>query len=224
MEVAKKYDLAVIEDAAQAHGAEYKGKKAGGIGHAAAFSFYPGKNLGAYGEAGALTTDLEKAAHFAKLYRDHGSDEKYVHEFEGNNLRMSGFQGAVLNIKLKYLAQWTEARRKNAQLYNAFFSGIEAVKTPQEMAYAKHVYHLYVIRVKDREGLQKRLAEQGVASGFHYKYPLHLQKAYAHLGYRKGDFPVTERVMAEIISLPMYPELTEAQISYVVEKVKEFVA
>jgi dTDP-4-amino-4,6-dideoxygalactose transaminase len=138
-------------------------------------------------------------------------------------MRMEGFQGAVLNIKLKHLHKWTEARRKNAALYNELFKGVESVVTPKEMAYSKHVYHLYVIRVKDRQGLQNYLNEKGVASGYPYMYPLHLQKAYENLEYHKGDFPVTERVMEEIISLPMYPELTPMQIEYVVESVKEFV-
>jgi dTDP-4-amino-4,6-dideoxygalactose transaminase len=223
LEIARKYNLSVVEDAAQAHHAEYKGRRAGSIGHAAAFSFYPGKNLGAYGEGGAVTTNSDEVAEFVKLYRDHGSRKKYIHEIEGHNMRMEGFQGAVLNIKLKHLPGWTESRRKNAALYNELFKGVEGVITPKEMPYSKHVYHLYVIRVKDRQELQNYLNEKGVASGYHYMYPLHLQKAYENLGYHKGDFPVTERVMEEIISLPMYPELTPAQIEYVVESVKEFV-
>jgi dTDP-4-amino-4,6-dideoxygalactose transaminase len=224
MEIARKHDLFVIEDAAQAHGASYRGKNAGAIGHAAVFSFYPGKNLGAYGEGGAITTNMDKVADFARLYRDHGSMEKYIHEIEGHNFRMEGFQGAVLNVKLNYIEEWTEARRKNAHIYNQYFQGVEGVITPTELPERRHVYHLYVLRVKDRDGLQKYLGENGVASGFHYKYPLHLQKAYAHLNYKEGDFPVTEKVMGEIISLPMFPELTEEQIAYTVEKVKEFLS
>jgi len=223
MEIARAHNLHLVEDAAQAHGAEYKGKKAGTLGDAAAFSFYPGKNLGAYGEGGSVTTDSEKIAEFVRMYRDHGSKEKYIHEFEGNNMRMEGFQGAVLNVKLKYLDDWTEKRRRNARLYNQLFRDVEGIVVPKEMPYAKHVYHLYVIRVKEREKLQHYLDENGVASGFHYKYPLHLQKAYQHLGHKKGDFPVTEKVMKEIISLPMYPELTKEQIEYVAHHVIKFV-
>lgn len=222
LEIAWQHNLFVIEDAAQAHAAEYKGKKAGTLGDAAAFSFYPGKNLGAYGEAGAVTTASDQVARFTRLYRDHGSREKYVHEIEGHNMRMEGFQGAVLNVKLPYLEEWTAARRKNAARYNALLQDLPGVVIPREMPYAKHVYHLYVVRVKNREALQAHLAEMGVASGFHYKFPLHLQKAYAHLGYKPGDFPVTERVMEEIISLPMYPELTEEQIDYVVDAIKQY--
>ncbi|MEJ2637764.1 MAG: DegT/DnrJ/EryC1/StrS family aminotransferase [Calditrichia bacterium] len=224
LEIARKHNLFVIEDAAQAHGAEYKGKRAGSLGDAAAFSFYPGKNLGAYGEAGAITTNSDEVARFVKLYRDHGSEEKYVHKLEGHNMRMEGFQGAVLNVKLKHLPQWTEARRRNAAIYNNLFEGVDDVITPREMPYAKHVYHLYVIRVKDRQKLQDFLNEKGVASSYHYKFPLHLQRAYARLGYKEGDFPVTERVMKEIISLPMYPELTPGQIEFVVDAVKEFLS
>lgn len=239
MEIAREHKLLVIEDAAQAHGAKYLGRQigesapgksgdekkwrnCGSIGHAGAFSFYPGKNLGAYGEAGAVTTNSDEIAEYVRMYRDHGSKEKYVHEFEGHNMRMEGFQGAVLNIKLKYLEKWTNARRENAQYYNQLLRDIPGVQTPEEMPYARHVYHLYVIRVNDRQGMQKFLSENGIGCGFHYKYPLHLQKAYSHLGYKKGDFPVTEKVMQEIISLPMYPELSQTQMEYVAEKVKQF--
>jgi dTDP-4-amino-4,6-dideoxygalactose transaminase len=223
IEIARALNLSVVEDAAQAHGAEYKGKKAGTLGDAAAFSFYPGKNLGAYGEGGAVTTDSDKIAEFVRMYRDHGSKEKYIHEFEGHNMRMEGFQGAVLNVKLKYLDDWIKNRQKNARLYNQLFQDVEGIVVPREMPYAKHVYHLYVIRVKEREKLRHYLNENGIASGFHYKYPLHLQKAYQHLGHKKGDFPVTEKVMKEIISLPMYPELTKEQIEYVAHHVIKFV-
>lgn len=222
-EIAKAHDLLVVEDAAQAHGAEYKGRRCGSLADAAAFSFYPGKNLGAYGEAGAITTDKEEIADFARIFRDHGMREKYVHEIEGHNMRMEGFQGAVLGVKMKYIDTWTEARRRNAKIYDNLFADMTGVKAPKEMSYAKHVWHLYVLRVQNREGLQHFLSEQGIASGFHYKYPLHLQKAYAHLGYQKGAFPVTEKVMEEIISIPMYPELSEDQMNYVAETVRKFV-
>lgn len=222
MDIAKRHDLAVIEDAAQAHGAEYKGRKAGSIGDAAAFSFYPGKNLGAYGESGAVTTNSDGVMEFARLYRDHGSREKYVHEFEGHNMRMEGFQGAVLGVKLKYIEKWTEARRQHASYYTELLSEVQGIKTPQELDDTRHVYHLYMVRVKERERLQHYFSERGISSGFHYKYPLHLQKAYSYLGYRQGDFPVTERVMEEIISLPMFPELKNEQIEYVVENIRNF--
>ncbi len=222
LEIAHKHKVFVVEDAAQAHGAEYNGRKAGSLGTAAAFSFYPGKNLGAYGEGGAITTNSDDIAGFVKMYRDHGSREKYIHEFEGHNMRMEGFQGAILSVKLKYLEKWNNARRNHARLYNKLLRDDPSVITPLEMSYAKHVYHLYVIRVPDREKLQQYLNENGISSGFHYKYPLHLQKAYQYLGHMQGDFPVTEKVMNEIISLPMYPELTEDQIEYVVHHVKKF--
>jgi len=222
MEIAKAKDLFVIEDACQAHGAKYNGKPAGSIGDAGCFSFYPGKNLGAYGEAGAVVTNNLQLADNLQMFRDHGQKKKYYHAIVGWNARMDGFQGAILSVKLKYLNQWNESRRKNAKLYNDLLADIDGIITPTEVDYAKHVYHLYVIRVKNRDGLQKYLSDNGIGCGYHYKYPLHLQKAYKHLGYKNGDFPVTEKVMQEIISLPMYPELTKQQIEYVVEKVIEF--
>jgi len=223
MEFARENGVYVVEDAAQAHGAVYKNRKAGGIGDAAAWSFYPGKNLGAYGEAGAVTTNSDEIADFIFKYRDHGSSEKYIHEFEGYNMRMEGIQGAVLNVKLKYLEEWTERRRHNAQLYNAFFKNTEGVVTPVTLPEVRHVYHLYVIRVQNREKLQQHLSDRGISTGFHYKFPLHLQKAYKRLGYKAGDFPITEKVMSEIISLPMYPELTSEQIEYVADSVIQFI-
>lgn len=222
LEIAKKHGIYVIEDAAQAHGAEYNGKRIGAIGDAAAFSFYPGKNLGAYGEAGAVTTNSDEIANYIKLYRDHGSHEKYVHEIEGGNMRMEGFQGAVLNIKLKYIEEWTDARRRNAHYYSELLQNLNGIISPEELPNVRHVYHLYVIRVKNREKLQQFLSERGIASGYHYKYPLHLQKAYKHLGYKKGDLPITEKVMEDILSLPMYPELSTQQVEYVVDNIKEF--
>lgn len=223
LEIARGKDIYIVEDAAQAHGALYKGKKAGNLSDAAAFSFYPGKNLGAYGEAGAIATNSEEIAEFVIKYRDHGSNEKYVHDFEGHNMRMEGFQGAVLNIKLKYLEKWIDARIKNASIYNELLSDVDGIVLPKTMPDRKHVYHLYVIRVKNRDKLQNYLHENGIASGFHYKFPLHSQKAYQYLGYKNGDFPVTERVMEEIISLPMYPELTRDKIEYVCEKIINYV-
>ena len=222
LELAKRYGLWVVEDACQAHLAEYKGKKVGSIGIASAFSFYPGKNLGAYGEAGAVVTSDQDI--YSKMYkiRDHGQAEKYYHDCLGHNYRMEGIQGAVLGVKLSFLKDWTEARRGNAQIYNGLLNNIPQIRPPLEMPYAKHVYHLYVIRTSQREELKAHLERKGVATGLHYPVPLHIQKAFQGLGYKKGDFPVTEAVAKEILSLPMYPELTHEQIEYVSESIKEF--
>jgi len=221
-EIAEKNSLFVIEDAAQAHLAEYYNKRVGGIGHIASWSFYPGKNLGAWGEAGAITTNNEEVYIKAKKLRDHGSGKKYYHDLIGHNYRMSEFQAAVLNVKMKHIGEWTEMRRRNADRYNELFNEIEQVITPSELDGVRHVYHLYVVRVKDREKLQNFLKEHEIATGLHYPIPLHLTQAYAFLGYKKGDFPVAEKLANEILSLPMYPELTEEQIEYVCEKIKAF--
>lgn len=225
-EIADQYNLFLVEDAAQAHLAEYKGKKIGGIGKAASFSFYPGKNLGAYGEGGAVTTNDEELALQVKRLRDHGALQKYHHEAYGHNYRMDGIQGAVLGIKMKYLEQWTEDRRRNAGRYNELLSDIDSIILPKEMDYAKHVYHLYVIQVKggvkERESLAEHLNENGIATGLHYPVPLHMQKCFAHLNYKKGDFPVTEQLADSILSLPMFPELTEEQIEYIAENIKSY--
>jgi len=221
-ELAEKHNLFVIEDAAQAHLAEYHHKQVGGIGNIASWSFYPGKNLGAWGEAGAITTNNEEMYIKSKKMRDHGSGKKYYHDLIGYNYRMSEFQAAVLNVKMKYIEDWTEMRRNNAERYNASLGDIEQVITPTELDGVKHVYHLYVLRVKRRDELQIFLNENGIGTGMHYPFPLHLTRAYSHLGYEKGDFPVAEKLANEILSLPMYPELTEEQIEYVYEKIKAF--
>jgi dTDP-4-amino-4,6-dideoxygalactose transaminase len=221
LEIAKKSGIAVIEDACQAHGAEYKGKRAGSLGKVGCFSFYPGKNLGAYGEGGGVTTDDEGIAQKVKMLRDHGSPKKFYHQYVGNNCRLEGIQGAVLAVKLKYLDQWNQARRKNADLYRRHLAGT-GVKLPQEMPYAKHVYHVFCIRVKNREKLIDFLSKKGIFTNIHYPIPIHLQKAYEFLGYKKGDFPVTEGCMDEILSLPMFAELTEEQIKYAADCIKEF--
>ena len=221
-QIARKHNIALVEDCAQSHFAEYKGKRTGGLSRASSFSFYPGKNLGAYGEGGAAATNDAELARKFKMIRDHGAEKKYHHEMYGHNYRMEGIQGAVLGVKLRHLGTWTEARRRNAALYNKHLKGIPNVTTPKEMSYAKHVYHLYVIRVTKRDELQKRLEEKGISTGLHYPIPLHVQKAFAHLGYKEGDFPVTERVAKEMLSLPMYPELTEEQIKYVCGAIQEF--
>ena len=230
MELAAKYNLAVIEDACQAHGAEYFSKKsnawkkAGSIGKAAAFSFYPGKNLGACGEGGAITTNDEAMAQRMKMIRDHGQAKKYYHDIEGYNGRLDSIQAGWLSVKLRHLAKWNESRRALAHSYHQLFADAkDSLIVPVEAAWTKGVYHLYVVRVQDREALQAHLAEAGIATGVHYPIPLHLQKAYQHLGYQRGAFPVTERVAAEIVSLPMFPQLSHTLQKEVVEKVVEFV-
>jgi dTDP-4-amino-4,6-dideoxygalactose transaminase len=229
MDLAAKYNLLVIEDACQAHGAEYFSKKdnawkkAGSIGKAAAFSFYPGKNLGACGEGGAITTNDEAMAQRMKMIRDHGQAKKYYHDIEGYNGRLDSIQAGWLSVKLRHLAKWNESRRALAHSYHGLFADAkDSLVVPVEAAWTKGVYHLYVVRVQDREALQAHLAEAGIATGIHYPIPLHLQKAYEHLGYKKGSFPVTERVAAEIVSLPMFPQLNYSQQELVAGKVREF--
>jgi len=221
MEIAKKHNLVVIEDACQAHGAEYKNKRTGGIGHLGCFSFYPGKNLGAYGEGGMIVTDDKELYDEMNMLRDHGSESKYYHKRVGYNYRLTGFQGAILRVKLKYLDQWNENRRKNAKTYSELLANLN-VTTPVESENVKHVYHLYVIRTEDREKLQAHLKEKGVASGLHYPIPVHLQEGYKFLGYGEGDFPITEQYASEILSLPMYAELNQDQIENVVAAISEF--
>ncbi len=225
LELADKYKLMVIEDACQAHGAEYFSKRdnkwhrAGSMGVAAAFSFYPGKNLGALGEGGAITTNNEEIARHCKQLRDHGQAKKYYHDIEGYNGRLDSIQCAFLSIKLKHLAQWNEQRRAAAKRYNEMFAGKDAVVLPFEPSNSKAVYHLYVVRVANREELQKELGAAGIGTGIHYPVPLHQQKAYANLGYKTGDFPVTEKVTPEIVSMPMFPNLTAEDQKRVVEAV-----
>jgi dTDP-4-amino-4,6-dideoxygalactose transaminase len=244
-EIANRYGLMVIEDACQAHGALYyskkeeKWKKAGSMGLAAAFSFYPGKNLGACGEGGAVTTNDDTIAQKVRMLRDHGQAQKYYHEFEGYNGRLDAIQTGILRVKLKHLSEWNEKRRNNASLYTQHLntatpqyrgtaalrtrhSTLNTVITPYEPEWAKAVYHLYIIRTKKRDELQKYLSDNGISTGLHYPIPLHLQKAYANNGFKQGDFSVTEKVASEILSLPMFPNLTEEQIEYVVDKIKHF--
>jgi len=219
---ARRYGLQVIEDASQAHGAEYNGRRAGSMGAAGCFSFYPGKNLGAYGEAGAVVTGNAELAEKIRMLRDHGQARKYHHAMIGWNCRMDGFQGAVLSVKLKHLPAWTDARRKNAAAYADALAGTDGIAVPAEAAYAKHVYHLYPIRTRQRDALMKALGEKGIASGIHYPVPLHLTAAYRSLGYRKGDLPVAEAAAGELVSLPMFPELQKDQIMRVADEVKRF--
>ncbi len=229
MELATKYNLFVIEDACQAHGAEYFSKKAnawknaGSIGKAAAFSFYPGKNLGACGEGGAVTTNDEGMAQHMKMIRDHGQAKKYYHDIEGYNGRLDSIQAGWLSVKLRHLAKWNESRRALAHRYHELLGEMkDAVEVPYEAGWTKGVYHLYVVRVQDREALQAHLADAGIGTGIHYPVPLHLQKAYEHLRYKKGAFPVTERVASEIVSLPMFPQMTNQQQNEVIKHIKEF--
>jgi len=221
MAIAKKYDLLVIEDAAQAHGAEYKGRRAGSIGHLGCFSFYPGKNLGAYGEGGMVTTNDEEYARAIRMMRDWGAEKKYHHDLVGFNYRMTGIQGAILRVKLSHLEEWTEARRAHAALYGKMLAGTD-VLIPAEVPYARHVYHLYVIRTQQRDALQKALGERKIYTGIHYPIPVHLQKAHADLSYKQGDFPETEKAANQILSLPMFAELQDEEIGFVCDAIKEY--
>ena len=230
LELAEGYNLLVIEDACQAHGAEYfsrkdsRWKKAGSMGKAAAFSFYPGKNLGACGEAGAVTTNDGELAQKVRMLRDHGQAKKYYHDMEGYNGRLDAVQAGILCVKLQHLAAWNESRRECARRYQELLGSAEPeIRLPYEPSWAKAIYHLYVVRVRNRDQLQKHLAEAGIGTGIHYPIPLHVQKAYASLGYKAGDFPVAERVTSEIISLPMFPSLSAEQQVRVVGTIMSFV-
>jgi dTDP-4-amino-4,6-dideoxygalactose transaminase len=221
--LARSFNLKVVEDACQAHGAAYFShqghcwKQAGSIGDAAAFSFYPSKNLGACGEAGAVTTNDETIEAKVRMIRDHGQSQKYIHAMEGYNGRLDAIQAGILSVKLRHLAVWTEQRRKLAIRYGQLLQTIPGITLPKELPYSKSVYHLYVVRVQERDALQRDLTQAGIGTGVHYPIPLHLQKAYAWLGYAPGDFPVAEQVAAESLSLPMYPQLTCEQQDKVVE-------
>lgn len=218
LELAARYNLIVVEDACQAHGAEYLSKregrwrKAGSMGRAAAFSFYPGKNLGACGEAGAVTTDDEQVARGCSMLRDHGQSKKYIHDIEGYNGRLDAIQAGLLRVKLRHLAKWNEQRRELARGYDELFAGTEgAVVLPHVPSWSRPVYHLYVVRVADRDRLQQDLAAAGIGTGIHYPIPLHLVKAYESMGFRRGDFPVSEQSTAQLLSLPMFPGLEPEQ-------------
>lgn len=221
----------LVEDCAQSHLSEYKGQKVGVLTKASSWSFYPGKNLGAYGEGGAVMTNDEELAKKFKMMRDHGAEQKYVHYIYGHNYRMEAIQGAVLGVKLKYLDGWINERRRVAKKYYDNLKDVEEIKLPKEMEYAKHVYHLFVIQVrslkaevrsKRRDELQKFLSENGISTGLHYPIPLHLQPCFEHLGYKKGDFPVSEELSEQGLSLPMFPELTDEQIEYVCTTIRKF--
>lgn len=230
-EIAKTKNIILVEDAAQAHLAEYKGKKVGGLSEATSFSFYPGKNLGAYGEGGAVVTNDDKLAAKIRMLREHGQSEKYYHETMGHNYRMEGIQGAVLGVKLKYLENWTNERRRVAAKYKELLADLDRIELPFEAEGVRHVYHLFVVRILDdslseakklRDNLKNYLQENKIASGLHYPIPLHQQKCFENLGYKMGDFPVSEKLADGGLSLPMYPELTNDQIAYVSEKIREF--
>lgn len=218
--IARRHNLVVIEDAAQAHGAEYKGRRVGSIGDLGAFSFYPGKNLGACGEGGMVVTNHPEFARTIRMLRDWGAEKKYHHVLKGYNYRLEGIQGAILSVKLRHLDRWTEARRAHAAAYDALL-GTMGVSGPVAAPYAKHVYHVYPIRVEERSDVQKSLLNQGVQTGIHYPVPVHLQPAHADLGYRLHDFPHAERAAKEELSLPMFAELESAQIEQVCQAVAE---
>ena len=228
MSLAEQYGLMVIEDACQAHGAEYFSRKqnrwmkAGSMGCAAAFSFYPGKNLGACGEAGAVTTNDSRIADKIKILRDHGQATKYLHEVEGYNGRLDAIQAGFLHAKLAHLAKWNTQRRERAAEYNRLLTFNKALTLPYEPSWSRAVYHLYVIRIRDRDGMMSHLKSAGIGTGIHYPVPLHLQRAYVSLNYCLEDFPVARRVAGEIVSLPMFPQLTADQQTRVVEEVLAF--
>jgi dTDP-4-amino-4,6-dideoxygalactose transaminase len=214
-QIAARHRVRVIEDAAQAHGARYRGARCGALASLAAFSFYPGKNLGAYGDAGGVTaTDADETARMRSL-SNHGRLDKHRHGEEGFNYRLDALQAAVLRVKLRHLDTWNAQRRRAAQWYAERLAGVPGVAVPATAPWAEHVFHLFVVRVAERDRVFARLQEQGIGAGIHYPVPLHLQPAYAHLGHQPGDFPVTERVAREIISLPIYPEITEQQVDQV---------
>jgi dTDP-4-amino-4,6-dideoxygalactose transaminase len=221
MKIAKDRDIRVIEDACQAHGARYKGRRVGTFGDAAAFSFYPAKNLGAYGDGGALVTDSDEVAEKVRMLRNYGQTRKYHHSFLAYNHRLDTMQAAILRVKLKYLDQWNDARRCHGRLYKELLKDTGLI-LPFNSKHSEHVYHLYVVQSEHRDALREWLGAKGIATGMHYPIPIHLQAAYAHLGYGEGDFPATEACAQQILSLPMFPELTDSQIEHVVDAIREF--
>lgn len=223
LEIGRKHGIPVIEDAAQAHGAEYKGRRAGSMGAMACFSFYPGKNLGAFGEGGLVTTNNDDYAQKIRMMRDWGQTKKYHHDIIGFNYRLEGIQGAILRVKLPHLDRWTDTRRKFSARYTEMLDG-SGVGTPVEMPYAKHVFHCYVIRTPERDRMIDHLTTSGVGSGIHYPIPIHLLGAHADLGYQKGQFPVAEKLAGEVLSIPMHGDLTEQDVNTVAEAVKAFAA
>jgi len=223
LEVARHHGLIVIEDAAQAHGAKYKGRPVGSLGDIACFSFYPTKNLGAYGEGGAVTTTSTKYARMIRMLRDWGQDRKYHHLLRGYNYRMESLQGAILRVKLRHLEQWTDARRAAVSTYNRLLADC-GVERPREMPWARHVYHVYTLRTEDRDGLQAALYAEGIQTAVHYTLPVHMQPAYADLGYLPGAFPESEKAAKEVLSLPLYAEIPTTQIQKVSQALMNLVA
>jgi dTDP-4-amino-4,6-dideoxygalactose transaminase len=217
-DIARRRGLTLIEDAAQAHGAEYKGRRAGSFGDMACFSFYPGKNLGAYGEAGMVVTDSDEHVRTLRMLRDWGAEKKYQHVLKGYNYRMEGIQGAVLRVKMRHIEAWTEARRSHAALYDKLLAG-SGVPTPQVMPNTRHVYHIYAIRTKQRQKWMDALQTQGINTGIHYPFPVHLLPAYSDLDYKAGDFPHSEQAANEVLSLPMFAELQSSQCEQVARAV-----
>lgn len=223
LEIAKKRGLVVIEDACQAHGAEYKGRRAGSLGDMGCFSFYPGKNLGAYGEGGMVVASNLEYVRTIRMLRDWGAERKYQHVLKGYNYRLEGIQGAVLRVKLRHLEAWTKARRTAAAMYDKLFAG-SAVATPEVMSYARHVYHIYAIRTRQRQTWQESLLADGIHTGIHYPIPVHLLPAFADLGYKAGQFPHSEQAANEVLSLPMFAELTVANCEFVARAVRKLAA
>lgn len=221
LKIAKKHNLMVFEDACQAHGAKYKGKRVGSLGNFGAFSFYPGKNLGAYGDGGMVTTNDSKLAEKISQMRNYGQTVKYHHDYLAWNSRLDSIQAAILEVKLKNLDKWNKSRKKVAQIYNKLLKGLPIIapSIPEE---SDHVFHLYVIRFEKRDDLAQYLTTKGIATGLHYPIPIHLQKAYKDLGHKKGDFPISEKLASEILSLPIYPELKDSQVEFISENIKKF--
>ena len=222
LDVAAKHRLWVVEDAAQAQGARYKGRRVGTIGRLGCFSFYPGKNLGSLGEGGAVTSADRALLDTVRQLREHGQSQKYVHEREGYNGRLHAIQAAFLRVKLEYLDGWNAQRRRVAQWYRAALADVTDIVLPQEVQYGEHVYHLFVVRTPDRDALRQHLADHAIGTGLHYPVPLHRQRAYAYLGLPEGTLPVTERTAAQCLSLPMFPEMTQEQVGRVAEVVRDF--
>jgi dTDP-4-amino-4,6-dideoxygalactose transaminase len=221
LDIAKRHNVIVIEDAAQAHGAEYKGRRAGSMGHLACFSFYPGKNLGAYGEGGAVVTSDEEYVDLIKQLRDQGQSAKYLHERVGYNYRMEALQGAILGVKLKHLDDWTQARRRHAAVYSRELadSGLRLLGEPAD---CKSVYHIFPLFAEQRDELREHLHANGISTGIHYPIPVHMQRGFDNLGYKEGDLPQTEGVCREVLSLPMYPELMEDTVTQIADSVRQF--
>jgi dTDP-4-amino-4,6-dideoxygalactose transaminase len=221
LKIAKKYNLFVVEDACQSHGAEYNGSKTGSLADLGCFSFYPSKNLGAYGDGGMVVTKNKDLANIIRMMRNYGQSKKYFHDFVGFNSRLDEIQAAVLRIKLKFLDEWNQKRRNIAKKYNELLKG-ENIILPIEKEFSKHVYHLYVIRCNKRDKLQEFLSLNGISTGLHYPKPIHLQKAYIYLGYKEGDLPISEKYANEVLSLPMFPEMREEEVVYVCDTIRRF--